>query len=198
MSTISQQTKYMSWSDKASQTVDLSKSTLDCFLQAIERRALRMAEFATRNREEALDLVQEAMYRFVRHYATKDEADWPPLFYKILDSQITDWHRRNKVRNRWLFYFAFSGDDEVDPIVLTQSEQDLSPLAKLMESDALNVLQTALTDLPLRQRQAFLLRIWEGMSVAQTASSMRCSEGSVKTHLFRALSQLRRALEDHL
>ena len=76
-------------------------AALDRFLRGIERRALRMAEFATGNREEALDLVQDAMFGFVRHYGAKPGQEWPPLFWRVLDSRINDWHRRQRVRNRW-------------------------------------------------------------------------------------------------
>lgn len=172
---------------------------LERFLRGVERRALRMAELATQNREEALDLVQEAMFGFVRNYAAKPAADWAPLFYRVLDSRLTDWHRRQSVRGRWLTTWLRRSDDEdeSDPIDLAADLHEPGPLARLAGAEAAQALDAALGALPLRQRQAFLLRIWEGLDVADTALVMRCSEGSVKTHLSRAMTALRRALETH-
>lgn len=171
---------------------------LDRFLRGIERRALRMAELTTGQRDEALDLVQDAMLAFVRNYAGKPEAEWPPLFHRVLDSRMTDWHRRQQVRGRWISaWFGRSDDDEGDPLAEAPDLREPGPLARLLDADAGGALQAALKELPLRQRQAFLLRVWEGLDVAETASAMRCGEGSVKTHLWRALNALRRALEDH-
>jgi RNA polymerase sigma-70 factor (ECF subfamily) len=172
--------------------------TLDRFLKSVERRALRMAELATNNRDEALDLVQDAMFGFVRHYAAKPAADWAPLFYRVLDSRLNDWHRRRNVRSRWLSVWTHnSDDDERDEIAQAPDTNDPGPLLRLAGDEAGQALNAALTRLSLRQRQAFLLRVWEGFDVAATASTMRCSEGSVKTHLSRALAALRRELEDH-
>ncbi len=185
-----------------SERVDAAKAderTLDQFLKSVERRALRMAELATANRDEALDLVQDAMFGFVRHYATKPAAEWTPLFYRVLDSRVNDWHRRRQVRSRWLVVWTHtSEDDEADEIAQAPDLADPGPLLRLAGSEAARDLDAALARLPLRQRQAFLLRVWEGLDVAATANAMRCSQGSVKTHLSRALTALRRALEDHV
>jgi RNA polymerase sigma-70 factor (ECF subfamily) len=170
---------------------------LDEFLQSVERRALRMAEFATGGRDEALDLVQDAMFGFVRHYAGKPAAEWPPLFYRVLDSRLNDWHRRQRVRTRWIDRFDRDDADAPDALDQAQDPADPGPLLRLAGSQAAQALDAALAALPLRQRQAFLLRIWEGLDVAATAAAMRCSEGSVKTHLSRALAALRRMLGEH-
>jgi RNA polymerase sigma-70 factor (ECF subfamily) len=173
-------------------------STLDRFLKAIERRALRMAELATGSREEALDLVQDAMFGFVRHYAEKPAPEWTPLFYRVLDNRLNDWHRRRRVRLRWIdALFSRDRDAESDALAQVPDPADPGPLLRLAGTQAARALDSALTALPLRQRQAFLLRVWEGFDVAATAASMRCSEGSVKTHLSRALATLRRKLEAH-
>jgi len=176
----------------------LADCTLDEFLKGVERRALRMAELATANRDEALDLVQDAMFGFVRHYSDKPPGDWAPLFYRVLDSRLNDWHRRRQVRGRWLAAWLHTGDDdETEMIAQEPDANEPGPLLRLVGSDAARALEVALQKLPLRQRQAFLLRVWEGLDVAATANAMRCSEGSVKTHLFRALAALRRELEDY-
>ncbi|MBL8300046.1 MAG: RNA polymerase sigma factor [Rhodanobacteraceae bacterium] len=176
-----------------------AKNHLDRFLRSVERRALRIAELSVGHRDEALDLVQEAMLAFVRNYAGKPEAEWPPLFYRVLDSRVTDWHRRSQVRGRWLAVLWPTRDDEedTDPIAMAVDAAETGPLARLASENAGEALDAALRQLPLRQRQAFLLRIWEGLDVADTATAMRCGEGSVKTHLWRALNALRTALEAH-
>jgi RNA polymerase sigma-70 factor (ECF subfamily) len=170
--------------------------TMDRFLRAVERRALRMAELATRQREDAIDLVQDAMFGFVRSYGTRDASEWPPLFWRVLDSRIHDWHRRQRVRGRWFAWLDRREDDE-DPLAAVPDAREPGPLARLADGEAARALDAALQALPLRQRQAFQLRLWEGLDVAATATAMRCSEGSVKTHLSRALANLRNRLEPH-
>ncbi|HMM56364.1 MAG TPA: RNA polymerase sigma factor [Rudaea sp.] len=187
------------WNPARVDAENTGERTLDAFLKGVERRALRMAELATSSRDDALDLVQDAMFGFVRHYADKPQADWAPLFYRVLDSRLNDWHRRRNVRSRWLAVWtrSDSDDDERDEIAQAPDTSDPGPLLRLAGSEAGQALNAALGRLPLRQRQAFLLRVWEGFDVATTASTMRCSQGSVKTHLSRALAALRRELEDH-
>lgn len=179
--------------------VGSNQRALDSFLRGAERRALRMAELGCGNRDDALDMVQDAMCGFVRHYADKPESDWAPLFYRVLDSRLNDYRRRRTVRSRWLAVFdrGPAEEDDFDPIAQAPDTQDPGPLLRLAGSEAGKALDVALKALPLRQRQAFLLRMWEGFDVATTAKVMQCSEGSVKTHLSRALAALRRALEDH-
>ncbi|MBS0589198.1 MAG: RNA polymerase sigma factor [Proteobacteria bacterium] len=179
---------------------DTNQRALDLFLRGIERRALRMAEFACGNRDDALDLVQDAMCAFVKNYAAKPQTEWAPLFHRVLDSRFNDFHRRRNVRSRWLAVFDRkhdNDDDAFDPVEQAEDAQEPGPMLRLAGNEAGKALDAALKALPLRQRQAFLLRMWEGFDVATTAQTMACSEGSVKTHLSRALTALRRALEDH-
>lgn len=174
-----------------------NKRALNDFLAGVERRALRMAEFATRNTDEALDIVQDAMCKLVERYAERPGAEWAPLFQTILQSRIMDWHRRQSVKSR-LFGWLKPKDDEDEADVF---EQIADPHAKGI-AEALSLRQeservaAAVARLPLRQQQAFLLRAWEELSVEDTARAMGCTAGSVKTHYFRALQALRAALED--
>ena len=183
--------------DERAQHVD-GAHAIERFLRTVERRAVRMAELSTRQREDAIDIVQDAMFGFVRNYGARDAAEWGPLFWRVLDSRINDWHRRQRVRGRWLGWFGRPDEDgEDDPIAAAPDPHEPGPLARLADGEASTALETALQKLPLRQRQAFLLRLWEGLDVAATATAMRCSEGSVKTHLSRALASLRTRLEEH-
>ena len=174
------------------------RTALDAFLRGVERRALRMAELSCGQREDALDIVQDAMLGFARRYARHDPAEWAPLFYRVLDSRILDHHRRSQVRSRWrLWLKPRDDDDETDPQQQVADPQQPEPWLRLSDERLLGDLETALRALPLRQRQCFLLRIWEGLDVAQTAAAMQCGEGSVKTHLSRALARLREHLAEH-
>lgn len=172
---------------------------LNQFLMEVERRALRMAEIAVRDRDEALDLVQEAMIKLARNYAERAENEWAPLFYRILQNGIRDWHRRQKVRNRVMVWFGRSrnDDDDYDPVASAPDPAGRAPVEELQTDQAMQQLESAIGELPARQREAFMLRTFEGLDVKGTAVAMNVSEGSVKTHYSRAVHTLRDALGEH-
>lgn len=180
------------------ETLDQTQA-LGRFLAGIERRAFRMAQIATGDADEALDLVQDAMLKLAERYASRTEAEWAPLFYRILQTRILDWHRRNKVRNRWRVWFGRGDaeDDPDDPLEWVPDTAAPDPSKQVVLKRAAQALEEALRKLPRRQQQAFLLRAWEELDVAQTAQAMGCSEGSVKTHYSRAVHTLRQRLGDH-
>ncbi len=169
------------------------------FLASVEKRAFRMAEIATGNREHALDIVQDAMLSLVRSYSDKPAAEWGPLFQRILQNRIRDWYRRSRVRNAvigWLHAFSDEKDgDQPDPIQQAEDRTRRGPEQSANDDKLMETTLTAVRKLPLRQQQTFLLRAWQGYDVAQTAAAMGISEGSVKTHYSRALHSLRHQLE---
>ena len=175
------------------------ESQLNQFLAGVERRALRIAEIAVRDRDDALDLVQDAMIKLVRNYAGRPDDEWTPLFYRILQNGIRDWHRRQKVRNRVMVWFGRggSGDDEYDLVAHAPDPAGRTPDEELQTGEAMQRLETAIQALPARQREAFMLRTFEGLDVAGTAVAMGCSDGSVKTHYSRAIHTLRDKLGEH-
>lgn len=170
---------------------------LDRFLADVEKRAFRIAQMAVRDRDDALDIVQGAMLRLARNYGQRPSEEWKPLFYRILYNGIRDWQRRSAVRSRIFSLWppgSRSDDEEPADPYEHVADQLPEPSARLMADEAMQKLETAVETLPARQREAFVLRCLEGLDVAQTAAAMGCSEGSVKTHYFRALNTLRQQL----
>ena len=172
---------------------------LNQFLAEVERRALRIAEIAVRDRDEALDLVQNAMIKLVSNYASRPQAEWTPLFYRILQNGVRDWHRRQKVKNRVMVWFGRgkSDSEEYDVVASAPDPAGRSPEEELQTGQAMQKLEGAVQALSGRQREAFMLRTFEGLDVAGTAVAMGCSEGSVKTHYSRAVHTLRDKLGEH-
>ncbi len=172
---------------------------LNRFLAEVEKRALRLAEISVRDRDEALDLVQDAMIKLARKYADRSSDEWTPLFYRILQNGVRDWHRRQVVRNRVMVWFGRSGneDNDYDAVAAAPDPKGRTPDEQLQSQEAMQCLETAVGELPGRQREAFMLRTFEGLDVAGTASAMGCSEGSVKTHYSRAVHSLRETLGEH-
>lgn len=172
-------------------------AALNRFLASVEKRAFRMAQYAVKDVDDALDIVQDTMMALARRYADRPEAEWKPLFYRILRSKITDCHRRRQVRNRFFVWLRPQGDDEgVDPIEQMPDGKGADPEHRLELAMSIEKLSQAVEVLPQRQQQAFLLRAWEGFDVASTAKAMGCSQGSVKTHYSRAVHKLRAVLEE--
>jgi RNA polymerase sigma-70 factor, ECF subfamily len=180
-------------------TTDVSRA-LETFLAGVERKAFRIAQIALRHEADALDTVQDAMLQLSLRYASRPAEEWKPLFYRILENRIRDVQRRRNVRNRFMALLHWrdprSSEDEervADPIEQAVDNSP-GPTAQLESQEALAAIERAVSALPTRQRQAFLLRNLEGLDVAQTAAAMKCSQGSVKTHYFRAVQALRAQL----
>jgi len=176
---------------------------LDDFLRSVERRAFKRTVYAVRDEDAALDIVQDSMIRLVQSYADRPPGEWPMLFQRILSNATLDWFRRQKVRNA---VFTNIGDIEASA---DDGEGDFDLLEALTAEDAgtegaddaasrtetLAQIEDEIARLPARQREAFLLRYWEELDVAETAAAMGCSEGSVKTHCSRAVQALAKALQ---
>ncbi len=181
-----------------------SEQELSVFLRSVQNRAFKRAQFATQNPDSALDIVQDSMIRLAEKYGARDPSEWPMLFQRILTNAILDWHRRQKVRAGWMSNMSdFStGDDDPEvgfDLLETLDVRESSALGEgsdrqLERIQTLAILEAEISRLPERQREAFLLRYWEGLDVAETAEAMGCSEGSVKTHCSRAAQSLAKAL----
>lgn len=182
-----------------------TRQELSDFLAQIERRAFKQTAYAVRDDHAALDIVQDAMMKLAEKYATRPVAEFPMLFQRILQNTMRDFWRRQKVRSLWttlLSSFSVTGEDgeDSDPLeVLTSSNHDErdEPQAQLEQRQTMALIEEALHKLPARQREAFVLRYWEDMDVAETASVMGCSQGSVKTHCSRAVRAMAANLEKH-
>ena len=188
------------WDDGAQASVEepiLEQArALDRFLASIEKRAFRMARIALRHDEDALDSVQDAMLQLARRYGRRPSEEWRPLFYRILQNRIRDCQRRRRVQARimaWLPGLKSQDDTAADEYAAVPDRAPL-PAEQLAADQAMQLLERSLADLPGRQQEAFMLRAFEGMDVAQTAAAMGCSEGSVKTHYSRAVHTLREQL----
>jgi RNA polymerase sigma factor (sigma-70 family) len=176
---------------------------LSDFLENIERRAFKQALYAVRKNESALDIVQDAMIKLAEKYGDKPAAELPLLFQRILQNTIHDYFRREKIRGKWISLFSSlagraEGNEEFDVLETYESEESSSAAEssedKFGRKQILMAIDEEVQKLPTRQREAFLMRYWEGMDVAETAAAMGCSEGSVKTHCSRATHALAQAL----
>ncbi len=182
-----------------------TRQELSDFLAQVERRAFKQTAYAVRDDHAALDIVQDAMMKLAEKYATRPVSEFPMLFQRILQNTMRDYWRRQKVRNIWttlLSSFSVIGDDgeESDPLeTIGSANGDIlnEPSAQLEQRQTMALIEDALSKLPSRQREAFVMRYWEDMDVAETAAAMGCSQGSVKTHCSRAVRTMATTLEKH-
>lgn len=174
---------------------------LSAFLEEVERRAFKQALYAVRKEEAALDVVQDAMMKLAASYGDRPAAELPLLFQRILQNTIRDHFRREKVRNLWVSLFSGlrrRNDDDDDPLetYMPEDAPAAGPGADQVEREqVLSMIEAEVKKLPGRQREAFLMRYWQELDIAETAAAMGCSEGSVKTHCSRATHALARALK---
>jgi len=176
-----------------------SPQEISGFLAQVERRAFKQAMFAVRDEDAALDIVQDAMLKLTEKYAAKPAGELPMLFQRILQNTIHDHFRRQKVRNTWTTLLSAFGKgdekgDDYDVLETLSAKSDsnatVDPAKQFEQGQIVGMIEQALMRLPPRQREAFLLRYWEELDVAEAAAAMGCSEGSVKTHCSRAVHAL--------
>lgn len=179
-----------------------SDKELADFLAGVERRAFKQAAYAVRDDDASLDIVQDAMIKLAEKYGDRPAGELPLLFQRILQNAIHDYFRRQKVRNTWVSLFSSlnnTDDDEFDPLETLEAQDGgagvESSETRLEREQVLALIDGEIQKLPARQREAFLMRYWEDMDVAETAAAMGCSEGSVKTHCSRATHALAQALK---
>ena len=181
-----------------------SHQEIAAFLAEVERRAFKPAMFAVRDEDAALDIVQDAMLKLTEKYSAKPREELPMLFQRILQNTIHDHFRRQKVRSTWTVLLSAFGDkgekdEDYDPLETLPAKSDsnatIDPAAQFEQGQIVGIIEQALARLPARQREAFLLRYWEELDVAETAAAMGCSEGSVKTHCSRAVHALAEMLK---
>lgn len=180
-----------------------SDKELSDFLKSVEKRAFKRSLYAVRDEDAALDIVQDTMIRLSEKYADRPPAELPLLFQRILSNATMDWFRRQKVRNAAVRNFSdFESAGEDGDFDILETLQALGgSMATESASDAvgraqiLQLIEDEVAQLPGRQREAFLLRYWEELDVAETAAAMGCSQGSVKTHCSRAVHALSTALK---
>jgi RNA polymerase sigma-70 factor (ECF subfamily) len=175
---------------------DETRRELNRFLADVECRAYRMARIALRHDDDALDAVQDAMLQLARRYAARPPEEWRPLFYRILENRIRDLQRRRMVRGKVMALLPWRQDEDGearDPVA-EAPDHGPGPADQVDGQQVMAALEAALASLPARQREAFMLRSLEGLDVAETAAAMGCSDGSVKTHYFRAVQALKQQL----
>jgi RNA polymerase sigma-70 factor (ECF subfamily) len=179
-----------------------SEKELSDFLQSVEKRAFKRSLYHVRDEEAALDIVQDSMMKLAEHYGDKPADELPMLFQRILSNTTLDWFRRQKTRKALFSNFSDfesgSDDGEFDLLESLSSSAN-NPTAQSAEDHFASVanvheIEEEIQNLPARQREAFLLRYWEDLDVAETATAMGCSEGSVKTHCSRAIQALHKSL----
>ncbi|MDM4767436.1 RNA polymerase sigma factor [Pelomonas sp. SE-A7] len=176
---------------------------LNDFLRGVDRRAFKRTVYLVRDEDAALDIVQDAMIKLAEKYFDRPAEELPLLFQRILSNATMDWFRRQKVRRAVMTNMSDfeSGDPDDDFNLLESLETSdgamgaLSAADEVSKAQILQVIEAEVAELPARQREAFLLRYWEELDVAETASVMGCSEGSVKTHCSRAVHALAKSLK---
>ncbi len=180
-----------------------TREELSEFLASVERRAFKQAAFAVRDGDTAQDIVQDAMIKLAENYGDRPAVELPLLFTRILQNTLHDHFRRQKVRSTWTTLFSSltpADEEDADPLetleALAGSAAAESAADQVSREQVIAIIEEEIARLPVRQREAFLLRYWEDFDVAETAAAMGCSEGSVKTHCSRATHALARALRD--
>ena len=176
---------------------------LSDFLKSVEKRAFKRSVYHVRNEESALDIVQDSMMKLAEHYGHKPVEELPMLFQRILSNCTLDWFRRKKTHSALFSNMSdFESPDDDGGFDLLETvhssngpELNESAETQTERAQTLHQIETEIQQLPARQREAFLLRYWEEMDVAETAAAMGCSQGSVKTHCSRAVQALASALK---
>jgi RNA polymerase sigma-70 factor (sigma-E family) len=160
---------------------DPEQADLERFLAGHGERLLHIAIALTGSRADGEDLLQAALERLVPRWRTIETDAAASYLRRTLYNLAADGWRRRGAWRRAL------------PLLRTQ---DAAPETDAMtEVDLRDALVRLLVQLPPRQRAVIVLRYWEQLSEAETATLLGCSAGTVKSATSRALQRLRELAE---
>lgn len=177
---------------------DTAHTSIDGFLASVEKKAFVMSMAACQDPEAALDIVQDCMFSMVKNYKDMPSEQWAALFFGVLNNRIADQHRKRGFGRlkQWLGRNSDGSDTSADAV--DQLNSDVFEPDVFVDALQINsAVQLALVRLSGKQQQALVLRLWQGLSVKETAQAMNVSEGSVKTHLSRAVHEMRELLGEY-
>ena len=158
-------------------------AALDELVRRHQDRLYRLAAVWLQQDQYAADVVQEVFLRSMRGLARFRFRAAPfTWLYRTTRNVCHEYNRRRPTESL-----------EVEP-------DDPSPglEQQLVNTDAARTVRSLLTGLPARQREVVLLRIFEDLSVRETAAVMGCREGTVKALLHKATGRLRLELEEEM
>lgn len=179
-------------------TQDVSRASIDGFLASVEKKAFVMSLAACQNQDTALDIVQDAMFSMVKNYKDSPSEQWAALFFKVLNNRIVDHHRKRGFGRLKQWLGRNSSESEAAEEAVDQLDSEVFGPDVFVDALEINsAVQSALARLSSKQQQALVLRLWQGLSVKETALAMNVSEGSVKTHLSRAVHEMRNLLSEY-
>ncbi len=167
------------------------------FFASVERQAFQYALMATSCPDDALELVQESMMALMKNYNHKPSNEWKPLFFRVLNNKITDFYRRNHLIKRWFLQSTSKDDEKASLLEDYVKDTGNNPDKQLEKKQMMHQVEHCLQSLSSKQRQAFLLRAWQGFNIEETALAMQCSKGSVKVHYSRAISKLKTLMSEY-
>lgn len=185
----------------AAEENDRGYAGFDAFFEDVEKRAYRMAVYTLKDEQTAMDAVQDAMLKLVEKYSDRPSAEWPALFFTILNNRMIDiqrWGRLREAGGKLVSLFRNHDNGDEDLLETGLGSDNLiadRPEVASWSRDLHKKIDDAVANLSERQRQVFLLREWQGFNVRETSEILGCSEGSVKQHHFRAMQSLRKQLE---
>jgi RNA polymerase sigma-70 factor (ECF subfamily) len=183
--------------DREKQLVEQARAGNEsAFAELIDAHSDKIIRLAWRligNRSEAEEISQEAFIRFYKSIATfRGDSSVGTWLYRTTSRLAIDYLRREKLKRK-LFFFRGDNDEQADPV-----DQAVDPAASpqdlLQAQETVHHIQQVLNRLPARQKTVFILRHQEGLALKEIAELLELREGTVKTHLHRAISMLRNEL----
>ena len=164
-----------------------------------EDRAVRAAYAFTRNWEDARDIAQEAFVKAYKNLARfRGQSLFSSWLYRIIANLAKDSFRKKKVRENVNAASPWNEEREDGDPVKRMASNAPDALTETMNQELGENIQASIETLPLRQKNVFVLRYLQGLSLDEIAQALGLSVGAVKAHLWQAGQKMQKQLTVYL